>query len=305
MGRVACRIVVCERSRAGYARVLRHRTRTTSDARAAVAARGRAVRRFRDKQVLEIGCGAGYDAYEIVRNGADYTGIDIAPENPELVKKHLAHYGLDVTALRADAENLPFPDGTFDVAYSNGVLHHTPDIERAFSEAFRVLRPGGEFYVSVYNRNSIVYRVSLGLFEHVLSGGMFKRSLATRLQMIEFTTSDELPVVNVYNRKQLTQMLEARVSPASERRCGSSRPKTCRGDSGSLASGVTSHRRRSTRLPAAGVGTSGPAHAFRGSAADAPASGLSVVAARREARNVLAMSPSRRSVSRGRGMRDP
>jgi SAM-dependent methyltransferase len=171
---------------------------------------------FAGKQVLEIGCGAGYDAYELTRNGADYTGIDITPENPERVRKHLAYYGFEPNVIEADAEALPFDDASFDVVYSNGVLHCTPDMPRAFREALRVLRPGGEFYLSVYNRDSIVYWLNLGLTEQFLKGGFRKQSLKTRLAMVEHTTSDQLPLVNVYSARQLRSILrDAGFAPAS------------------------------------------------------------------------------------------
>src|SRR5271170_4985229 len=63
---------------------------------------------FAGKGVLEIGCGAGYDAYEICRRRAHYVGIDIAPENPPRARKHLSAYGLEPRLLEADAETLPF-----------------------------------------------------------------------------------------------------------------------------------------------------------------------------------------------------
>ena len=61
---------------------------------------------FKDKRVLEIGCGVGFDAYNIIREGATYTGIDITPENIERTKIHLGYFGLEGEILEADAENL-------------------------------------------------------------------------------------------------------------------------------------------------------------------------------------------------------
>jgi ubiquinone/menaquinone biosynthesis C-methylase UbiE len=164
---------------------------------------------LRGKDVLEIGCGAGYDALTFLRNGAHYTGIDITPENPERVRSHLSHYGLDANVLEADAEMLPFEDEQFDVVYSNGVLHHTPNMSRALEESHRVLRQGGELYVSVYNRNSVFYLLTLALTDQILRGGVLKRSLKERLSMIEDTGSDELPLVNVYSARRLRALLRS------------------------------------------------------------------------------------------------
>ena len=94
------------------------------------------------------------------------------------------------------------------MVFSNGVLHHTPDIEKSFSEVHRVLKPGGDFWVIVYHRNSIFYWMSLWFVEHLLKLGFLKRSFKERLSMIEFSTSHELPIVNVYSRATLRNMLE-------------------------------------------------------------------------------------------------
>lgn len=161
---------------------------------------------FRNKKVLELGCGAGYDAYEICSKGADYTGIDIAPENVVRTKKHLEFYGYMPTVIEGDAEDLEFDDESFDVVFSNGVLHHTPNIEKGFREAYRVLKNGGEFWVILYHRDSIFYWISLLLVEHYLKFGFMGKSFKKRLSMIEYTTSSELPLVNVYSRKEMKKM---------------------------------------------------------------------------------------------------
>jgi ubiquinone/menaquinone biosynthesis C-methylase UbiE len=162
---------------------------------------------FCNKEVLELGCGAGYDAYEFCCNGAKYTGIDITPENINRTRKHLNYYGYSPTLLEGDAENLSFEDKTFDAVYSLGVLHHTPDIQKSFNEAYRVLKPSGDFWVIVYHKNSIVYWLTLLLVDHWLRLGFLKRSFKERLSMVEYTTSDSLPLVNVYSRSSLKKLL--------------------------------------------------------------------------------------------------
>jgi ubiquinone/menaquinone biosynthesis C-methylase UbiE len=162
---------------------------------------------FNKRKVLELGCGAGYDAYQFCRGGADYIGIDIAPENADRVKRHLGFYGYVPKVIQGDVENLPFGDESFEVVFSNGVLQHTPDIERSFYEAQRVLRQKGEFYAIVYHKNSIFYWIDLLLLDHVLRLGVLRRTFKERLSMIEYTTSKELPLVNVYTRRGLKRML--------------------------------------------------------------------------------------------------
>lgn len=108
-------------------------------------------------RVLEVGHGPGYDAFTLMTHGAAYSGVDITPENIVRIRQHLGFHGFSPDVREGDAENLPFADGEFDRVYSNGVLHHVPDMDRAFREALRVLRPGGRFYVLLYNRCSFAY----------------------------------------------------------------------------------------------------------------------------------------------------
>ncbi|MFN8376379.1 MAG: methyltransferase domain-containing protein [Anaerolineae bacterium] len=163
----------------------------------------------RGKKVLELGHGAGYDAYAFCKNGADYTGIDIATANPPRLKSHLGFYGFQPKVMLGDAENLMFPSETFDIVFSNGVLHHTPNIQKAFEETFRVLKPGGEFWVIVYHRDSIFYWWSTVLWRHLLYGGIRKRSIQRALSQVETMNNDAAPLVNVYSRGQLYHLLAA------------------------------------------------------------------------------------------------
>jgi SAM-dependent methyltransferase len=163
---------------------------------------------WQGRRVLELGCGAGFDAYEFCAAGCDYTGIDITPENPERVATHLGFYGFRPTVLVADAEQLPFGEKEFDVVFSNGVLHHTPDMSASFREAHRVLKPGGEFWVILYHRHSIFHWVSLFLVQHLVMLGFLKMPFRHRLARIEFTTADVHPLVNVYSRSEVAGILE-------------------------------------------------------------------------------------------------
>jgi SAM-dependent methyltransferase len=108
------------------------------------------------KKALEIGCGVGTDGLEITRRGADYTAIDVSSVSLELAEKNFQLNGERGTFLNASAEEIPFPDDNFDVIYSWGVLHHTPDMGKALREVRRVLTPGGNFCIMLYNRFSLV-----------------------------------------------------------------------------------------------------------------------------------------------------
>lgn len=153
-------------------------------------------------KVLEIGFGPGFDALSFMSHGAIYSGIDITPENVKRTRSHLGYYGYSPDVREADAEKLPFPAGSFDVVYSNGVLHHTPHIELAFAEAARVLRPGGDFYVVLYHRNSIFARVS-----SVLIAAIKRIPIRDRFRNLEYNEAGESPLVNIYSRKEVCNML--------------------------------------------------------------------------------------------------
>lgn len=106
------------------------------------------------KDVLEIGTGMGADLVRWARSGARVTGVDLTARAVTLSRSRLASERLNGNVLRADAEKLPFSAETFDVVWSWGVLHHTPDADRSLVEAARVLRPGGRYTVMVYHRRS-------------------------------------------------------------------------------------------------------------------------------------------------------
>lgn len=108
------------------------------------------------QKVLEVGVGAGTDFIRFVRAGAQAWGIDLTEHAVDLVKRRLAREGLAAEVSQGDAENLPFPDHEFDFVYSWGVVHHTPNTERAIAEIVRVTKPGGRVCVMVYHRHSIV-----------------------------------------------------------------------------------------------------------------------------------------------------
>lgn len=167
------------------------------------------------KAVLEIGFGPGYDALKFLQAGADYSGIDITPENVERTKKHLAFFGYAPNVIQGDAENLPYPDASFDIVYSNGVLHHVPNMRRAFEEAQRVLRPGGELRILLYNRYSVFYGGLVAL--HLISGRFLKESLSQRRSRIEATSAvGAAPIVNVYSTAEVRGLLrKAKLTPVS------------------------------------------------------------------------------------------
>ena len=94
---------------------------------------------------LEIGSGTGYFTLNLMQAGVigEATCSDISPGMLDTLAENAARLDLEVETSFADAEQLPFADGSFDLVLGHAVLHHIPDLELAFSEFARVLAPGG------------------------------------------------------------------------------------------------------------------------------------------------------------------
>lgn len=129
---------------------------------------------WENKRVLEIGSGVGTDARQIIRRGGVYTGINVDQGSTDVTRRALTVFGLDGVAQQVSAIDLPFADGAFDIVYSFGVLHHIVEVNKAVAEIERVLKPGGELLIMVYNRSSINFHVEI----------MFLRKLFRRILML-------------------------------------------------------------------------------------------------------------------------
>jgi ubiquinone/menaquinone biosynthesis C-methylase UbiE len=99
-------------------------------------------------RALEIGAGTGYFSLNLTQDGVigASTCTDISPGMLETLEANAATLGLDVETAVCDAAELPFDDGAFDLVLGHAVLHHLPDLERAFAEFERVLAPGGTLF---------------------------------------------------------------------------------------------------------------------------------------------------------------
>jgi SAM-dependent methyltransferase len=109
---------------------------------------------YRNRAVLEVGCGAGVDLARFARGGARVTGIDLAQSAIELARANFSQQGLSGDLRVANGEALPFPDESFDLVYAHGVVQYTSDPRRLVMECWRVLKPGGRAIFQVYNRIS-------------------------------------------------------------------------------------------------------------------------------------------------------
>ncbi len=110
-------------------------------------------------RILDIGCGSGYttslwiDKWEELHPSCMWVGLDIS-DAIDLAKRRL-DYLPQTNFIQADALNLPFPNNTFDLIFSEGVLHHTPSVEKAIQIASEKLKMGGEFHFYIYKRKAV------------------------------------------------------------------------------------------------------------------------------------------------------
>jgi ubiquinone/menaquinone biosynthesis C-methylase UbiE len=99
-------------------------------------------------RALEIGVGTGYFSLNLMQDGVigSATCTDISPGMLETLERNAAALGLEVETAACDASELPFEDESFDLVLGHAVLHHLPDLDRAFAEFSRVLAPGGTLF---------------------------------------------------------------------------------------------------------------------------------------------------------------
>lgn len=160
--------------------------------------------KFRGKNLLEIGCGLGTDLIQFARGGAHVTGVDLTPRSIELVKRRFELEELPVDARVADAEQLPFDDDSFDVVYSFGVLHHTPDTQKAINEVHRVLKPGGKIIIMLYHKNSIHVFLGAPLFS--MLGRWKRREHSVIDDWIRIYDGAENPLGKAYSKSDARRM---------------------------------------------------------------------------------------------------
>lgn len=112
---------------------------------------------FKDKVCLDAGCGGGRFVVALARLGAkEVQGVDISREAIRATEERLKERNLINARVQvASVLNIPFPDQYFDYVFCSGVIHHTPNPYKAFSELVRVLKPGGKIFLSVYGKGGL------------------------------------------------------------------------------------------------------------------------------------------------------
>lgn len=119
------------------------------------------------KRVLEVGCGHGGGAAYVSRFAGTYTGLDLNPAGIGFCRE--THKAESLSFVQGDAENLPFPDETFDAVLNVESSHCYPDFPRFLSEVARVLVPGGRFHYADFR-----FEQGFADWEKALAGAPFK-----------------------------------------------------------------------------------------------------------------------------------
>jgi len=126
---------------------------------------------FSGKLVLDLGCGTGIDSAEFLQHGALVVSADLSATATRLTRDLLQEAGFpSPVVLQAEATSLPFKSGSFDYVYCVGLLHHIPNVEKAVSEIYRVIKPGGQVMAMVYHKDSLLYAYSIVYLRGIKEG---------------------------------------------------------------------------------------------------------------------------------------
>jgi SAM-dependent methyltransferase len=164
--------------------------------------------RWRGRRVLEIGCGIGTAMISFLNAGAQVTAVDLSSESLALARRRAEVYGLadHVRFYEADAERLSevVPQEPYDLVYSFGVLHHTPNPARAIDQIRAFVRPGSTVKLMMY------YRYSWKVFWALVCYGRgrfwdWRRIIATYSE-----AQTGCPVTYTYSKRELRNILESR-----------------------------------------------------------------------------------------------
>ena len=149
-------------------------------------------------QVLDLGCGTGTLTILVKQSapGVDVTGLDGDPEVLDIARAKAAKAGLQIAWDAGMAFDLPYPDGKFDRVLASLVFHHLtrPDKQRAFYEAYRVLRPWGELHMVDFGlaRTPLMRLAAVGMSRLEEAEDNFKGLLPVMMASAGFTQVDEI-----------------------------------------------------------------------------------------------------------------
>jgi ubiquinone/menaquinone biosynthesis C-methylase UbiE len=162
-----------------------------------------------NKVVLDIGCGSGTSGALFGYLGARFIGVDHSRHAAAQALRNLRAAGGEGFTAQGNAEALPLRDGSVDVVYSNGVLHHTPNFLTAVSEAYRVLKPGGKAIIALYATYSTQFGVTrlLGVLKGHVTRKAQTRWMAQASEGAWRTGTRLNPWTQTFSKAQLREVM--------------------------------------------------------------------------------------------------
>jgi 2-polyprenyl-3-methyl-5-hydroxy-6-metoxy-1,4-benzoquinol methylase len=179
--------------------------------------------------VLDVGCGIGFWVHQFCLRGARVSACDLTDTAVALTQKRMEMFGLSAQVRQGNAEELPYPDASFDHLNCQGVIHHTPNTEACIPEFHRVLRPGGTLCFSVYYKTLVLRWKPFYRFVSWITRSWLGMRGRGRENMMSAREPEELvrlydgsanPIGKAYTRSELYTMLEGHFEVLEGRRFG-------------------------------------------------------------------------------------
>jgi 2-polyprenyl-3-methyl-5-hydroxy-6-metoxy-1,4-benzoquinol methylase len=181
------------------------------------------------REVLDVGCGIGFWVHQFCMRGTRVSACDLTDTAVALTQKRMEMFGLSAQVRQGNAEDLPYPDGSFDHVNCQGVIHHTPNTAACIPEFQRVLRPGGTLCFSVYYKTLVLRWKPLYRFVSWITRPWLGMRGRGREKMMAAREPEELvrlydgsanPIGKAYTRGELHAMLAGHFEVLEERRFG-------------------------------------------------------------------------------------
>ena len=159
------------------------------------------------EKVLEVGTGIGTDLVQYALHGSEVYGIDLGQDQVDFTKLNFQLRGLEFQEIKqGSAEEIPYKDKMFNLVYSFGVLHHTPDTEKAIDEVYRVLQDDGQAIVMLYARGWKHY-IKRCFIHGIILGKWFKNKLSWQEVYNEVSeVNGASPKTGVYTKRQIRKL---------------------------------------------------------------------------------------------------
>ena len=159
--------------------------------------------KWKNKRVLELGCGIGTDSINFARAGAILTVVELSDVSLEICKKRFDVYGLTATFICANIENISdiLKDKQFDLIYSFGVIHHTLEPKRVMNQVYNLLASDGEFRFMVYSK------ISFKLFWLMMEHNIKDISVGSKLVCSQSEAQKDCPTTFTYTFDEIKNEL--------------------------------------------------------------------------------------------------